>query len=116
MEFIPPPINDSSKYQDQLQNNSLESIYKHENALDYIMLFGEKRPFNIISKKLPDPLFIDSSVKLRLKKLVRCIYEKMIESLKFCAGEMPINYGGPLPKIAEKSHEFMMLCEQAQVA
>ena len=99
MMFIPPPINDSSKYQDQMQNDFLQNLTKTKNALDYITIFGEKRPIDVTQKKLPETLFVDGSVKLKLKKIVRGVYEKMIENLKYSAGQMPINVGSPLPKL-----------------
>ncbi len=73
-------------------------------------LFGERRPIDIVNKRLPEPLFVDSQLKLKLKKIVKNVYEKMIENLKFCAGEMPLNSSSPIPKITEKTHEFMLMC------
>lgn len=78
MMFIPPPINDSAKYLDQLQNDFLSAITKGESSLDTVTLFGEQRPTNLSGKKISEPIFIDQNSKQKLKKMVKTIYEKMI--------------------------------------
>lgn len=78
MMFIPPPVNDSAKYLDQLQNDFLGTITKGDSSMNTVTLFGQQRPVNIDNKKLPQPIFVDQSSKQKLKKMVKTIYEKMI--------------------------------------
>ena len=74
MIFIPPPISDSSKYLDKLDNEFIDNINSNDSTLDYITLFGEKRPIDTINRKLPEPLFVDKQLKLKLKKNVKNLY------------------------------------------
>jgi hypothetical protein len=40
MMFIPPPVNDSAKYLDQLQNDFLGTITKGDSSMNTVTLFG----------------------------------------------------------------------------
>ena len=51
---------------------------KDPSSLDYLTIFGEKRPINFDNKKLPEPIFLDKIVKQKMKKTIKSIYERMI--------------------------------------